>query len=101
MTAIRHAPVLTREVLGFLRRGQGGVFLDCTGGLGGHAKAMLEACASKVIGLDRDPAALAIAARTLAEFGDRVELVHSDYRTFAPVLESRGVRAIDGALADL
>jgi 16S rRNA (cytosine1402-N4)-methyltransferase len=102
MTAtIRHEPVMMREVQGFLRPEQGGVFLDCTVGLGGHAKAMLEAGASRVIGLDRDPAALAIAGRTLAEFGDRVELVHSDYRAFASVLESRGVSAIDGALADL
>jgi 16S rRNA (cytosine1402-N4)-methyltransferase len=98
---IYHEPVMTREVLAFLQPEKGGVFVDCTVGLGGHAKAMLEAGATRVIGLDRDPAALAIAAQTLAGFGDRIELVHSDYRAFESVLHARGIRAIDGALADL
>jgi len=54
-----------------------------------------------VIGLDRDPAALAIAAETLAAFQDRVELVHSDYRALDSVLDARGIGSIDGLLADL
>ena len=90
---IHHEPVMTREVLAFLQPQRGGVFVDCTVGLGGHAKAMLDAGATKVIGLDRDPAALVIAAGTIAGFGDRVELVHSDYRAIESVLEAR-----DGAL---
>ena len=52
-----HEPVMTREVLAFLRPEKGGIFVDCTVGMGGHALALLEAGASKVIGLDRDPAA--------------------------------------------
>ena len=71
---------MTREVLAFLQPEKGGVFVDCTVGMGGHALALLEAGATKVIGLDRDPAALRIAAETLSKFRDRVELVHSDYR---------------------
>lgn len=98
---IHHEPVMTREVLAFLQPEKGGVFVDCTVGLGGHARAMLEAGATKVIGLDRDPAALAIAAQALAAFGDRIELVHSDYRAIESVLEARGIRAIDGALTDM
>jgi 16S rRNA (cytosine1402-N4)-methyltransferase len=98
---IHHEPVMTREVLAFLQPENGGVFVDCTVGLGGHAKAMLEAGATKVMGLDRDPAALVIAADMLAGFGDRVELVHSDYRAIESVLDARGMRAVDGALADL
>ncbi len=101
MTVLHHEPVMTREVLSFLRPEQGGVFLDCTVGLGGHAKAIVEAGAGRVIGLDRDPAALAIAGQSLADAGDRVELVHSDYRAFASVLQARGIHALDGALADL
>ena len=46
-------------------------------------------------------AALAIAAHTLAAWRDRVELVHSDYRSFRAVLDQRGVARVDGALADL
>ncbi len=96
-----HEPVLTREVLAFLAPERGGVFVDCTVGLGGHAKAMLDAGATRVIGLDRDPAALAMAAETLRAWRDRVDLVHSDYRAIDAVLEERGIARIDGALADL
>jgi 16S rRNA (cytosine1402-N4)-methyltransferase len=96
-----HEPVLTREVLTFLQPGRGGVFVDCTVGMGGHALAMLEAGATRVIGLDRDPAALAIAAATLSAYRDRVELVHSDYRAIESVLDARGIERIDGALADM
>jgi 16S rRNA (cytosine1402-N4)-methyltransferase len=98
---IHHEPVMTREVLAFLQPEKGGVFVDCTAGLGGHAKAMLGAGAAKVIGLDRDPAALVIAADALAGFGDRIELVHSDYRAIESVLDARRIGTIDGALADL
>ncbi len=50
-----HEPVMTREVLAFLQPEKGGVFVDCTVGMGGHALALLEAGATQVIGLDRDP----------------------------------------------
>jgi 16S rRNA (cytosine1402-N4)-methyltransferase len=96
-----HEPVMTREVLAYLAPERGGVFVDCTVGLGGHAKAMLEAGASRVIGLDRDPAALAIATGTLDAWRNRVDLVHSDYRAIEAVLDQRGIARIDGALADL
>jgi 16S rRNA (cytosine1402-N4)-methyltransferase len=96
-----HEPVMTREVLAFLQPQKGGIFVDCTVGMGGHALALLEAGATKVIGLDRDPAALRIAAETLAAYRDRVELVHSDYRAIASVLESRGIERVDGTLADM
>jgi 16S rRNA (cytosine1402-N4)-methyltransferase len=96
-----HEPVLTAEALTYLAADRGGLFVDCTVGLGGHARALLEAGASRVIGLDRDTDALAIAADTLAGFGDRVELVHADYRSIGDVLAARGIQTIDGALADL
>jgi 16S rRNA (cytosine1402-N4)-methyltransferase len=96
-----HEPVMTREVLRYLAPEKGGVFVDCTVGPGGHAKAMLESGATKVIALDRDPAALALAARTLEAWCDRVVFVHSDYRAIESVLDERGIERIDGALADL
>jgi 16S rRNA (cytosine1402-N4)-methyltransferase len=58
-------------------------------------------CATRVLGLDRDQAALAIAADALAAFRDRVELVHADYRDLDRVLDERGIPAVAGALADL
>jgi 16S rRNA (cytosine1402-N4)-methyltransferase len=98
---IVHTPVMVAEVLAHLAPERGGVFIDCTVGLGGHARALLEAGASRIIGLDRDPSALERSRDALAAFGDRIELVHSDYRDLADVLDARGISGIDGVLADL
>jgi 16S rRNA (cytosine1402-N4)-methyltransferase len=87
--------------LGFLRPEGGGLFVECRVGLGGHAKAILDRGATRLIGLDRDPNALAAARATLAAYADRVELVHADYRSVGAVLDARGIASIDGALADL
>jgi 16S rRNA (cytosine1402-N4)-methyltransferase len=96
-----HIPVLTTESLSFLRPERGGVFVDCTVGLGGHARALLEAGATRLIGLDRDLDALASARATLASWSGRVDLVHADYRGLDHVLDDRGITTVDGALADL
>src|SRR5438128_19870 len=96
-----HLPVMTAEVLAYLRPERGGLFVDCTVGLGGHSRALLEAGVTRVIGLDRDLDALAHARETLAPWSDRVDLVHADYRDIDEVLDSRRIERIDGALADL
>jgi len=98
---LTHEPVLTAEVLQQLCPERGGVFVDCTVGLGGHARALLAAGATRLVALDRDRDALAIARDTLAPWSDRVDLVHADYRELAAVLDARGIRLVDGALADL
>lgn len=92
---------MVTEALAALAPARGGLFVDCTVGLGGHARALLEAGASRLIGLDRDRDALERAAETLAPFADRIELVHADYREIADVLGARGIEAVNGALADL
>jgi 16S rRNA (cytosine1402-N4)-methyltransferase len=96
-----HEPVLLAETIELIDPSRGGVFVDCTVGLGGHTGALLAAGASRVIALDRDPTALALASRSLAAWGDRVELVHADYRQLGDVLDTRRVDGVDGALADL
>jgi 16S rRNA (cytosine1402-N4)-methyltransferase len=96
-----HVPVLTEAVMHYLRPERGGTFVDCTVGLGGHSKALLEAGATRVIGFDRDLDALARARATLAPWGERVDLVHADYRSLNDVLDRRSVEFVDGALADL
>jgi 16S rRNA (cytosine1402-N4)-methyltransferase len=96
-----HLPVLTAEVMEQLQPGQGGVFVDCTIGLGGHSSALLAAGAGRIIGLDRDRDALDRARATLAPWLERVELVHADYRSLDAVLDGLGVRLVDGTLADL
>jgi 16S rRNA (cytosine1402-N4)-methyltransferase len=96
-----HVPVMTDEVVAALHPDRGGVFVDCTVGLGGHARALLAAGATRLVGIDRDSSALALASAALAEWGGRVELVHGDYRDAPRMLEARGIEAIDGAVADL
>ena len=96
-----HIPVLTAEVVRHLRPERGGLFVDCTVGLGGHSRALVEGGATRVIGLDRDEGALARARVALAAWSDRVELVHADFRAIDGVLDSRAVSLVDGALADL
>ena len=96
-----HDPVLLEEALLFLRPERGGTYVDCTLGLGGHTEALVARGAARVIGIDRDDDALAIAKGRLAQFAGRVELVHADYRTLPAVLAERGITAVDGILADL
>lgn len=83
-----------------LEPGRGGTFVDCTLGLGGHSRMLLESGATRVIGIDRDTDAIAIAKQSLAEFGDRVTFVHADYREVADVLDAQGVAEVAGLLAD-
>jgi 16S rRNA (cytosine1402-N4)-methyltransferase len=101
MATLQHEPVLTREALEYLAPQRGGLFVDCTVGLGGHTQAILQAGATRVIGLDRDPQALAIAAQNLTAWADRIELVHADYRELEAVLDARGIGLVDGTLADV
>src|SRR5437867_11449261 len=101
MSSQRHEPVMVAEVLEHLEPSRGGVFVDCTVGLGGHARAIVEGGASRLIGLDRDPAAVDAAKRALGEFGDRVEVVHADYRRLNAVLDERRVTKVDGVRVDL
>jgi 16S rRNA (cytosine1402-N4)-methyltransferase len=99
--AALHEPVMVPQVLDLLEPSRGGLFVDCTVGLGGHSRALLDAGAERILGLDRDPSALTLARETLAAFGDRVELVHADYRDLGRVLDARGIDSVAGAMADL
>ena len=97
----QHEPVMVPEVVELLAPVRGGLFVDCTVGLGGHTRALLEGGASSVLGFDRDESALALARERLNRFGDRVRLVHADYRDIDRVLDARGIAQVAGALADL
>jgi 16S rRNA (cytosine1402-N4)-methyltransferase len=86
----------------FLAPERGGLFVDCTVGLGGHSEAILEASAeTRVIGIDRDPAALDSASQRLARFGERFRAVQGDFRDISRLLEELGEREPVGILADL
>ena len=96
-----HVPVLVDEVRALLAPERGGVFVDGTVGLGGHARMLLEGGAGRLIGIDRDEEALARAREALAEYGERVRLVHGDYRAMDAVLEAAGDSTVAGVLLDL
>jgi 16S rRNA (cytosine1402-N4)-methyltransferase len=96
-----HAPVMVAEALRWLEPARGGVFVDCTLGLGGHTQALLESGASRVIAIDRDTEAIAMARERLDAYGDRVDIAHANYRDLGAVLDARGLSAVDGVLADL
>jgi 16S rRNA (cytosine1402-N4)-methyltransferase len=93
--------VLLEEALQFLQPERGGVFVDCTLGLGGHTRALLERGATRVIGIDRDADALRVATGRLDIFQDRLTPVHADYRRMGEVLDAMGSQVVDGVLADL
>lgn len=97
-----HEPVLLKEVIEWLRAGEGGAFADCTVGLGGHAQGILAASPeTRVIGIDRDLEALAPARERLLIFEGRVQLVHANFESIASVLDGEGITEVRGILADL
>jgi 16S rRNA (cytosine1402-N4)-methyltransferase len=93
--------VLEAEVVRLLEPHAAGVYVDATLGLGGHTAALLTAGAGRVIGIDRDAAALASARDRLESWGGRFEGVHAEYREIAQVLQERGLAGVAGVVADL
>lgn len=98
-----HVPVLLTEVLGLLRPHSGGIYVDGNLGLGGHAAAVLRHSGpdGRLLGLDWDDRALAVARKNLAEFGERATFVRSNFAEIKTVLAELGIRQVDGVLLDL
>lgn len=99
----QHLPVLVDETLELLAARRGGLFVDATLGLGGHAEALLRASADvRLVGIDRDPEALERAAERLAPFGERVRFAHANFHHLETALAELGIRGgLSGVLADL
>ena len=100
MSEFVHEPVLGREVVEALRPEPGKLLLDGTLGGGGHSLLLLERGA-RVIGIDKDPRALAAARARLARFGEAFRAVRADFRDAKNVLDALGLSSVDGALVDL
>jgi 16S rRNA (cytosine1402-N4)-methyltransferase len=97
-----HRPVLLRETIELLAAARGGLFVDCTVGLGGHSEAILQASPeAQVLGIDRDDEALAFARERLQRYGPRFRSVHADFRELTRVLATAKIRKARGILADL
>jgi 16S rRNA (cytosine1402-N4)-methyltransferase len=97
-----HRPVLLEETLSLLRPEPGGRYVDCTVGSAGHAAALLErAEGARLLGLDADPAMLALAGERLRPFGDRVRLLHANFADVEALARREGFGEADGVLFDL
>ena len=100
-----HVPVLLDRVLALLAPAVldgPAVVVDATVGLGGHAEALLAAHPSlTLVGLDRDPSALALSAERLRPYAERLHLVHAVYDELPSVLDGLGLPGVDGVLFDL
>ena len=101
----RHVPVLRDRILELLApalQQPGSVMVDATVGMGGHSESVLEHCPNaRVVGIDRDRDALALAAERLARFGDRFTPVHAVYDELPRVLDEMGLPSVSAVLLDL
>jgi 16S rRNA (cytosine1402-N4)-methyltransferase len=101
----RHVRVLLNRVLELFAPAiadRPAVVVDTTLGLGGHAEALLRAHPRlRLIGLDRDPQAIELSSKRLADFGDRVDFVNVTYDRIAEAVEDLGLSRVDGVLMDL
>jgi 16S rRNA (cytosine1402-N4)-methyltransferase len=105
MSSPHHVPVLLDRVVALLAPAlgrEGAVMVDATLGLGGHSEAVLTRFEQvRVIGVDRDPAALELAGARLAPFGDRFTPVHAVYDELPEVMDELGLAHVDAVLFDL
>src|SRR5436309_8377576 len=99
---VAHVPVMVAEVVEWLRPRPGAFLVDATLGLGGHAAALLAAAPStRLLGLDRDPAALAIARERLGAHDDRIVLRHAHFADLPLILAETDRPGADAVLLDL
>ena len=99
----KHIPVLFHEIMDIMAPQPGEVFVDCTLGGGGHSRGFLERMGDdgRLIGIDQDTNALQAAGANLAEFGDRVTYVHSNYNNLDEILNTYAPDGVDGILFDI
>ncbi len=100
----RHIPVLLHEVLEFLDVRADGLYIDATLGAGGHAEAILQILQQgrgRLLGIDRDPAALALARERLRAFGEKLIAMHGNFAEIDSLHAASGLPPADGVIADL
>jgi 16S rRNA (cytosine1402-N4)-methyltransferase len=103
MNDLQHTPVLYKEIIHALQPKNSGCYIDGTVGAGGHARGVLEACApdGRLLGLDLDPQALALARENLAPYSRRVVLIQASYISLPEAMRDLGWDLVDGILLDL
>jgi 16S rRNA (cytosine1402-N4)-methyltransferase len=98
---VPHIPVLGGPAVDFLNIRDGGVYIDATFGAGGYTRAILAAADCKVIGIDRDPGAIALGASLVAEAGDRLALVEGRFSDLETITRDCGYESVDGIVLDV
>ncbi len=97
-----HTPVLPEEVITYLQCPRGGTFVDATIGEGGHAEEILKASGqNKVIGIDWDQEIIERAKKRLAQYAERLTLIHDDFVHLPQILRDAAIERVDGLLFDL
>jgi 16S rRNA (cytosine1402-N4)-methyltransferase len=99
---IQHLPVLRDETVEFVRLSDLEVVVDATLGFGGHSLAILETSENtRVIAFDQDETAIALAGERLAEYGNRLTLIHSNFSDVKRSLRNAGIENVSAVIADL
>ena len=101
MNAFGHVPVMLDRVVEQLNPPDGGIVVDGTVGLGGYSRALLEQTGCSVVGIDRDPDAVARASELAARFPGRMTVVRGRFGDMADILAATGITAVDGVVLDL
>jgi len=98
-----HTPVLLNEVIEALQIKPGKRYVDCTLGLGGHARAILEKSypTGQFLGIDADPEAISIARTKLAQYSGAIVLVNDNFTNLENICRENDFLPVDGILFDL
>jgi len=100
-TAAPHIPVMLQEVIDALAPREGGIYIDGTFGRGGYSRAILNAGVGRVIGIDRDPDAIASGQDMARDFAPRLQLLHGAFGDMRALLGGEHAASIDGITFDL
>lgn len=96
-----HIPVMLNEVIEALAPREGGIYIDGTFGRGGYSRAILSHAQANVIGIDRDPDAIAAGQEMVAAFAPRLTLLQGTFGAMKSMLDQRNIVAVDGVTLDL
>jgi len=97
----RHISVMTNEVLSGLNLRDGGTYIDGTFGQGGYSKAILDSAATRVFGIDRDPAAITFGAKLINKYDGRLTLLQGCFGDINKIMANEGISHVDGVMLDL
>ena len=100
---VEHLPVLADEAIELLHVQPGGIYVDCTVGLGGHSERILQEMRGRgrLVGLDRDKRAIALTRDRLSGYNKSFDLHHDNFKNLSLVLRNLEIEAIDGCLVDM